>query len=280
MSKSVYRQGLDGFPARVSGGWAQDKLDSLSGYYGIFNSAMRLKFPTRCCLDLMAGGGRCVLKRSDVEFDGSPLLALAATPPFSTVVLVESDVRLFEALTARTAADAARTTLIRGDCNDANVITQIRAAVPSSALSVAFADNLGLDVTFDAVRQLTVGRRMDLVITFQVSDIKRNVDRALARPLRGQRWDRFFGTPTWRQAVADFEARRTSDANLGVALENFYAARLATIGYVHRTQLNRSMRNTRNAPLYRVMLFSKHDLAIKLFDASNSAVSSQSSLFG
>lgn len=67
-------------------------------------------------------------------------------------------------------------------------------------------------------------------------------------------------------------------SDLGGAFEDFYAERLATIGYMHRTQLNRSMKNTRNAPLYRVMLFSKHALAVKLFDAS-SANSDQRGLF-
>ena len=76
--------------------------------------------------------------------------------------------------------------------------------------------------------------------------------------------------------VRDFEALRKPD--LSGALEDFYADRLATIGYVHRAQLNRSMKNTKNAPLYRVMLFSKHALAVKLFNAS-SASSDQRGLF-
>lgn len=257
-------------PARVSGGWAQEKLQSLDGYLHIVNKAMVKKFPSRCYIDLMAGCGRCVLKRSNSEFDGSPLVALACVPAFSSLILVESDKRLFDALTARTAADRARAHLVYGDCNDSNVVQQIRTIIPSTALSIAFIDNLGLDVTFDTIRLLTAGRRIDLVITFQVSDIKRNVDRALARAERGAKWDRFFGTPGWRQAVAEFEARKTTAPDLGSALEDFYASQLATIGYTNRTQLNRSMKNTKNAPLYRVMLFSKNPLAIKLFDATSS----------
>jgi three-Cys-motif partner protein len=278
VSKSVYRTAADGMPARVSGGWAQTKREAFSNYLSIFNRATYKKWPHRSCIDLMAGCGKCVLKRSTLEFDGSPLVALASSPPFTSLIFVESDDRLFDALNTRTLTEQKRTHLIHGDCNDPVVIDAIRAAVPHNALSTAFVDNLGLDVTLAALKQLTAGRRIDLVITFQMSDIKRNVDRALARPERGARWDRFFGTPMWRQAVADFEAGKIRASDLGGALEDFYAGRLATIGYAHHTQLNRAMRNTRNAPLYRVMLFSKDPLAVKLFNAS-SASSGQRGLF-
>jgi three-Cys-motif partner protein len=278
VSRSIYLRGADGLPARVSGGWAQEKLQSLDAYLRIVNKAMEKKFASRCYIDLMAGCGRCVLKRSDSEFVGSPLVALACFPAFSSLVLVESDKRLFDALAARTAGDSARAHLVHGDCNDSNVVQQIRTAIPSSALSIAFIDNLGLDVAFETIRLLTAGRRIDLVITFQVSDIRRNVDRALTRAARGAKWDRFFGSPGWRRAVADFEARKTTAPDLGSALENFYASQLATIGYANRTQLNRSMKNIKNAPLYRVMLFSKNPLATKLFDATSSARSQQPGL--
>lgn len=202
MSKSIYRRAADGMPARVSGGWAQAKLEAVSNYLTIFNRAMHLKWEQRCFIDLLAGSGKCVLKRSTFEFDGSPLVAIASSPPFTSLVFVESDERLFKALIARTSEDHKRSHLIHGDCNASPVIDAIREAVPQSALSIAFVDNLGLDVTFAALERLTAGRRIDLIVTFQVSDIKRNVDRALARPQRGERWDRFFGTSTWRQVVA------------------------------------------------------------------------------
>ena len=125
MSKSIYRAAADGMPARVSGGWAQAKLEALANYLTIFNRAAHLKWPQRTFVDLMAGGGKCVLKRSALEFDGSPLVALGCSPPFTSVVLVESDDRLFRALSARTLSDLARTHLIHGDCNDLAVIDAI-----------------------------------------------------------------------------------------------------------------------------------------------------------
>jgi hypothetical protein len=57
--------------------------------------------------------------------------------------------------------------------------------------------------------------------------------------------------------------------DLGTALADFYGDRLAKLGYGVRGQMNRTMANTRGAPLYRVMLFSKHPLARKLFSVAS-----------
>jgi len=106
---------------------------------------------------------------------------------------------------------------------------------------------------------------MDLIVTFQVSDLKRNARLALTNDAEAGRWDRFFGTSDWRRVIADFEAKRMAAPDLGAALAEFYADRLAKLGYGVRGQMNRTMANTRGAQLYRVMLFSKHPLARKLF---------------
>jgi len=268
--KSEYRTATDGLPARVSGPWAEDKLDALSRYSRIVLRAVKNKWKGLCYVDLLAGGGKCILRGTNKEFDGSPLLAIECNDPaFTTVVLIESDDRLCRALRTRTAAASDRATIIDGDCNDADVIRQVRRAVPTGALSIVFVDNLGLNVTFSTISRIVDGRAMDLIVTFQVSDLKRNARLALTNETEAGRWDRFFGTPDWRRVIAEFEAKRIAAPDLGSALADFYAERLAKLGYNERGQMNRTMANTRGAPLYRVMLFSKHPLARKLFSVAS-----------
>jgi three-Cys-motif partner protein len=268
--KSQYRTASDGLPARVSGPWAQDKLDALSRYNGIVLRAVKDKWKGLCYVDLLAGSGKCVLGSSGREFDGSPLLALQCSDPaFTSVVLVESDDRLSAALRARTMGAADRATIIEGDCNSPEVIRRIRRTVPVDVLSIVFVDNLGLDVTFSTISRIVAGRAMDLIVTFQVSDLKRNAKLALTNDLEAGRWNRFFGTTNWRRTIADFEAKRIVAPDLGTALADFYADRLAKLGYRVRGQMNRTMANMRGAPLYRVMLFSKHPLAQKLFSVAS-----------
>ena len=166
--KSEYRTATDGLPARVSGPWAEDKLEALSGYSRIVLRAVKGKWKSLCYVDLLAGGGKCISRTSAREFDGSPLLALELNEPaFSKVVLVESDHKLCTALRSRTQAANDRTTIIEGDCNAANVIRSIRQTVSSQALSIVFVDNLGFDVTFSTISRIVDGRAMDLIVTFK-----------------------------------------------------------------------------------------------------------------
>src|SRR5437763_463383 len=53
--KSEYRTASDGLPARVSGPWAEDKLDALSRYNRIVLRAVKNKWEGLCYIDLLAG---------------------------------------------------------------------------------------------------------------------------------------------------------------------------------------------------------------------------------
>ena len=276
MGASRYATARDNLPARVSGPWAQEKLAALAEYFKIVNTVMKVRWPT-CFIDLMAGCGKCVLESGE-EFDGSPLLAVACDPPFGSIVLVEDDAELAAALKTRVQIKGATATILRGDCNAPTLIKDVRAAAPSTSLAIAFLDNLGLDVHMETIRSLTAGRRMDLVVTFQVNDMTRNVDRACTDVTEGERWDRFFGTPTWRDTVDSFNRKQLMVTDVGSALADFYIRQLAIVGYPHCRQLNRTLKNTKNAPLYRLILFSRHPLGAKLFGAISASTNSQRGL--
>jgi three-Cys-motif partner protein len=208
VSKSAYRIARDGLPARVSGPWAREKLQALQRYLDVVVTAMKKSdWGGLCYVDLLAGGGRCVLESGE-EFDGSPLIALSRTPPFSAAVFVEQHPKLVAALQARTAERSTPVPkIIAGDCNDANVIAAIRQAVPSNTLAVTFVDNLGWEVSLSAISRVVANRRMDLVVTFQVSALKRNLARALSEPEMTRQWDGFFGRG-WRKGCRGFRSTK------------------------------------------------------------------------
>lgn len=267
--KSRYLAAGDGLLARVSGPWAEAKLGALDRYNATVNMAMKAKWPERCFIDLMAGGGKCVLAdRDDVlrEFDGSPLLAQRCAPAFTKLVLVEAHPLLAQALTSRVGADP-RVTIINQDCNSPETVERIRATVSPRALGIVFVDNLGLDVTFHTLRRLTLNRKWDLLVTFQVSALKRTELHALQHPAGRARWDAFFGTAEWLQVLQDFDAKRLSVRDVSTALKALYAKQLATIGYAHHQPLPTAMKNSRNGTLYTVELFSKNEVGKKLFKA-------------
>jgi three-Cys-motif partner protein len=200
MSGSEYRTSKeDGLPSRVSGPWAREKLEYLAKYMSIFNVGMRNKWD-RVFLDLLAGPGRCVESDAGDEFDGSPLLAVRQKVRFSEIVVVEGDRSLAAALRQRVNASAQ---VIEGDCNDPLVIRQLRDRLGHGRLGLAFADNLGLDVTLGTLRSLSENRKLDLCITFQLGDLKRNLHRALTGS-DASRWTAFFGKG-WRPVAEDAE---------------------------------------------------------------------------
>jgi three-Cys-motif partner protein len=253
---------IDGLPARVSGAWAREKLVYLAKYMAIFSGGMKYKWPARVYIDLMAGPGRCITEDSRDDFEGSPLLALACRDPFTDVLLVEESPAMVAALEQRVDG---RATVILGDCNDPAIIGRIRDAMGPTRLGLAFADNLGLDVPLATLAALSKQRRVDLFITFQASDLKRNLRRALSGE-DAERWTAFFGSADWRDVALDAERANLTPTDTATQLLDFYGERLGAIGYKHRTHSQRVMKNSRNVELYRLILAGKHERATEFFE--------------
>jgi three-Cys-motif partner protein len=250
----------DGLPARVSGAWAREKLAYLAKYMSIFNGGMKNKWD-RVYLDLMAGPGRCVEDDTGAGFDGSPLLAVNQKVPFTEIVLVEGEPILAAALRRRVQSNAL---VVGADCNDPAVIEQLRDRLGSGRLGLAFADNLGLDVTLATLRSLTEDRKIDLCITFQVGDLKRNLRRALTGA-DAARWTAFFGEG-WKPIADAAERRNLAAEETANALLDFYGQQLGGIGYSHVRHSRRVMKNSRSVGLYRLLLAGKHERAVQFFD--------------
>lgn len=249
------RTGSDGLPVRKSGRWAREKLHFAGRYMGIFNAGMQRQWRERAYVDLMAGPGRCVDQQG--EFDGSTLLAVRCQPGFTHLVAVERHAGLAQALRTRLHEVRPRQAeVIVGDCNDAVVVARVRASIPRT-LTFVFVDLLGMEVSFDTLADLTHERRMDLLFTYQESDLTRNARRAMDGA-DGPRWDRFFGTPDWRNVIRSVERGLHPHRTVKHALMDFYARRLGTIGYQHVEVLAEPVRNDRRAPLYRPVFASKH----------------------
>lgn len=250
----------DRLPARASQPYAREKLYYLERYLDIVNKAMRRKWPVRAFVDLMAWPGRCLLD-DGTEFDGSPLLALQARPPFTHIALIEADRGLADALRRRVALtpNAATLDITEGNCNAIDAIDRVRAFVPGNALTIVFVDMLGADVTYNTLARLTADRKMDLLITFQVGDLRRNIGDALTKPTEGARLDRFFGTPQWRDVVPP-----TGDPI--PALTAFYENRLQALGYPYVGRSLDVMKNSRNAEQYRLLLASKNSRGTEFFE--------------
>jgi three-Cys-motif partner protein len=97
MTETIY--GKDGLVVRDSGEWIQSKFHYLSRYLKTFTVSMKGKWDLYY-VDLFAGPGRCKIRESHEELDGSPLIALLANN-FDKYYFFEADPECYEALTQR-----------------------------------------------------------------------------------------------------------------------------------------------------------------------------------
>jgi len=244
--------GSDGLVARDSGAWAKEKLYYLERYFDIVSVGMKKKWAGRLYyVDLFAGPGKCRIRETNEEIDGSPLIALKFN--FAKYFFVESDDKRCRALQARVKARAPEkdVEIIQGDCNDE--IEKIK--LPPSSLGLAFIDPTGVySLAFGTIRKLAHDRKIDLIINFpegmgirmnlfQYTETERN---ALNRFMDSARWQERY-----RQAPTSFNEICTE-----IAKE--YLTNLRSLGYIAVDGDWIPVRTDQNTLLYYLLFASKH----------------------
>ena len=162
----------DGLDMRPSHGNALLKFAAVRRYIEISNTAMQGKWIRRNYVDLQAGPGKNRIGRRIVF--GTPLIALTANFPATGFYFNELDKSNFDALSKRVnASDLKNTThLFNDDANDI-VTTVCRDLERQSGLNIAFVDPEGLEIEWSTIERLARVKRMDLIINFSTSGIRR-----------------------------------------------------------------------------------------------------------
>ncbi|HET9177541.1 MAG TPA: three-Cys-motif partner protein TcmP [Terriglobia bacterium] len=218
----------DGLPVRSSGVWAEEKLYYLRRYMDIFSNGMKKKWGDKLYyVDLFAGPGRCRVRGSDKEFDGSPLIALNDFD-FANYYFFESEPACVGALDARAKTRAPnkldKWRIIPGDCNDK--IEEVK--LPSEGLGVAFIDPTGISqIPFETVRKLTVDRKIDLIINFpEGMGIRMNLHQYTDTEMNAL--TRFVGSERWKTR---YPQSTTSFDQVCSEIAKEYLANLESLGY-------------------------------------------------
>jgi three-Cys-motif partner protein len=218
----------------------------------IFGTAMKNRWARRAYVELFAGPGLSYDRTAHHFVEGSARRAIGRD--FTDYVFVDVDRRATDALGERLRRDGVTKphTILTSDCNAA--IPQIRAALPSKALSLVFVDPTNWQITFESIRNLVFDRRTDLLFTFQVGAMRR-VGGVAAPAL-----DAFFGTTAWRRALKEPRERRSR------ALVEIYNEQLQPLGYRDTPfEMAVPVKNSRGVTMYLLVLFSKHPLGVKFW---------------
>src|SRR5260370_39477069 len=158
--------GSDGLTIRSSGIWAEEKLYYLEHYLDIFSVGMHKKWLGKLYyVDLFSGPGRCHIRETGEEIDGSPLIALKFN--FAKYFFFEADPACYKALSERIKARAPEKlkniSLIPGDCNE-----HVKEVRPPSTPSIrpVFGEPTGItQFAFDTMHPVNSELTMHLLLT-------------------------------------------------------------------------------------------------------------------
>ena len=152
-----------------------------------------------------------------------------------------------------------------GDCNDLvdDIVGRIKQN-DSISLNLAFLDPEGFELRWTTVARLATVRRMDLIINYPQGGLNRYMRQAYQTEAQTP-IDLFFGGREWRKRYKEWQDGRTR-LGLHRLLIDLYKDKLKGLGY---TEVFRGdevieeeplIRNTKRAPLYRLLFASKHQL--------------------
>ncbi len=263
----------DGLFALSVAGHAKEKEFALKNITGIFTQAMKNRWPGRLYyVDLFYGPGRCAIRDSDAETEGSPLIAVEA--PFTCYYFADADESSIDVLRKRVAGldcSGKRLHYYAGKAEETVAEVLRELPHPNRSLGLAFLDPWAWDFPFEALRRLTRGRRMDILINFNIGYMKRNWR------YESPELDSFLNLPADHREFFVTKGQGIPDTR---TLLDHYEDELRKIGYEF-TADDRPVTNSNNTPLYHLIFGSKNELGKSLRDVvSKKTLSGQFTMFG
>jgi three-Cys-motif partner protein len=247
--------GKDGLTVRDSGIWANDKLYYLGRYLKILSVGMKNKWRGQLYyVDLFAGPGRCRIRETQEEINGSPLVALLGFD-FAKYFFFEADRACFEALETRSKKRAPdkweKVKIIPGDCNE----TIDQAELPSEGLGLAFIDPTGISqISFETIRRLAAGRKIDLIINFpEGMGIRMNLFQYTQTETNAL--TSFMGSTRWQER---YQQSLTSFDQVCTEIAKEYLANLGSLGYLAVDSDRIPVKTGQNTLLYYLLFASKN----------------------
>jgi three-Cys-motif partner protein len=242
----------DGLPARPTGPWVYDKKHYFERYLGIFSRGIGPKWAQNICyVDLFSGPGRSVVRGSQEEVKGSPLVALDYE--FGRYVFVDTP-EVLSTLEKRleTHPKRSKAALVPGDCN--SVISKVLDELPPGHLTLAFIDPTGLQIKFSTIQRLVHNRSVDLLMTIQLGmGIRLNLPQFTQT--EGAALTEWLGNSNWRK---DCDAGG-SWSQITRRIVSRYLAQIKDLGYgtVRDREIEVRTDET-NLLLYFMLLASRH----------------------
>ena len=268
--------------ARVSfdeiGYWSEVKLAIVKEYataYSAILSAQRKPALHHVYIDAFAGAGAHVSKTTQTMVPGSPLNALAVTPPFKEHHLIDYDGSKVESLRSLV-GDRTDVSIHEGDCNNLLLTTVFpRVRYEDYRRGLCLLDPYGLTLRWEVMRVAGSMKSIEFFLNFPIMDMNRNAlwsDPSGTATEDIERMNAFWGDESWRQAAyaeqgklfGGFDATRHGGNDRVVQAFRERLKKVAGFKYVPEPM---PMRNTRSAIVYYLFFASHSDTGRKIVES-------------
>lgn len=264
---------MNSIMVREIGEWTKEKLEILAEYLGGEKYRGGFAYATKRArgtyyIDAFAGPGKCKVRDTVEEVDGSPLIALKVKPPFTKYFFIDSDPEAVRALRHLITQDMpdmlSRVTIIAGDCNDR--IGDALDQVPQTAPCFAFLDPEGAELHWATIVRIAKHKRpkkIELLVLFPYDGLVRLMPRDPSKLVHAYIIDRVMPDPDeWRRI---YEARIKGVLSARKARKAFaaiYRNGLLSLGYQYVPPL-RVVKGPKG-PLYFLAFATDHAVGLKI----------------
>lgn len=263
----------DGLKTPAVGAWAEEKYQLVRYYADIFSKAMAKQFAL-VYLDLFAAAGHSMIRESRKIIPASPILVLDLPKPFSRYIFSELEADYASALEERAQrhATARDVVVVRGDTN-VNA-REIVTKVPRNSLTFCFADPFRLEnLRFATIETLASSLRIDFLVLL-ASGMDANRNEAEYVKASNVVVETFTGASDWRSRWPH------ERLNFGDFVADEFGQSMKRLGYQYEgLSSTKIITNSKNAPLYRLAFFSRHELGMKFWYQSLKYTTPQQKLF-
>jgi len=268
------KPGQDDLPVQCVGSWCENKYFYLDRYLKGSKEARR-KFYDKgnaVYIDLFAGNGKGIIRESNKEIEAGSLRIFRQEVPFNEYHFFDISNENTNALKQRIKRHE-NAHVRTGDSNLLihGLVERLKKS-PYDRYHFAYLDPFAASgLKFETVKRLAQFPRMDLLINFPIGFIKRNFEKWTKT--EGQTiLDDFLGTSSWRE-------RRQQGERVFSILVEVFKEQLLSIGFPEEglggltddnTYRNLSLvgvTNSKNVPMYFLVLASKHRLAAKIWNS-------------
>lgn len=240
VTKSV----LDDLPVRCVGEWSYEKIYYLTQYFGIFAQGMKSRWNGLNYIEICCGLGRCVLRKTGLEIDGTSL-AVLKHKHFNLIkkaLFIDVGTDVIDILNKRIHAVLGKginAQAREGDYNIPRGIGDMLGDIGKDCLNLVFIDPTNCDVPFDTIKQIVaVLNNVDFIFNVAVgTDANRNLvsatlDKSFSKVK--QKYIKFLGVDDFfeNKAVVD-AAQRGDNKKLRKLFLDEYKMSLEKIGYSH-----------------------------------------------